>query len=111
MHHVPTQLTASVQCNKQWPCNHCQKRKVASKCSFGQGIASPPSLDSSVSQGGSTRKRQLSHEDHAEQQLDSNPWDDADWDFESLGYTPSHLHVGLGVGSTVCHSSPSYGTK
>lgn len=22
------------QCNREWPCNHCQKRKVADKCRF-----------------------------------------------------------------------------
>lgn len=28
------------QCNREWPCNHCQKRKVADRCRFTQDAGS-----------------------------------------------------------------------
>ncbi|UNI17870.1 hypothetical protein JDV02_004184 [Purpureocillium takamizusanense] len=74
------------KCNREWPCNHCQKRKVADKCRFG-GHASPD-------RPGESRKRQHSNDDT--DSTDTNPWDDADSGFEALGYTASHLFSGLG---------------
>ncbi|KAK2592054.1 hypothetical protein QQS21_010254 [Conoideocrella luteorostrata] len=86
------------KCNREWPCNHCQKRKVADKCCFSNSNRQPGS-DRPAAQT-ANRKRQLSHEDHAES-ADSNPWDDAGCDFEALGYTASHLFTGLNASSTV----------
>ncbi|KHN93799.1 uncharacterized protein MAM_08326 [Metarhizium album ARSEF 1941] len=82
------------KCNREWPCNHCQKRKVADKCRFAQ---SQHGQDKATSHD-STRKRQLSHEDA--ESLDSNPWEDADNGFEALGYSASHLFAGLASSST-----------
>ncbi|KID92415.1 Fungal specific transcription factor [Metarhizium guizhouense ARSEF 977] len=82
------------KCNREWPCNHCQKRKVADKCRFGQ---SQPSQDKAPRHD-FTRKRQLSHEDT--ESMDSNPWEDADSGFEALGYSASHLFAGLSASST-----------
>ncbi|POR38437.1 Putative transcriptional regulatory protein C3C7.04 [Tolypocladium paradoxum] len=78
------------KCNREWPCNHCQKRKVADKCRFGPGQPSPDKL------GGKDtgRKRQLSHDDLTDSG-ESSPWDDGDSGFEALGYTASHLFSGL----------------
>lgn len=73
------------QCNREWPCNHCQKRKVADKCRFGGASPDRP---------GDSRKRQHSNDDT--DSTDTNPWDDADSGFEALGYTASHLFSGLG---------------
>ncbi|KJZ71699.1 hypothetical protein HIM_08896 [Hirsutella minnesotensis 3608] len=80
------------KCNRVWPCNHCQKRKVADKCHFGQGpLAHDKTGGGSVETG---RKRQLSHEDITDSS-DTNPWDDGESGFEALGYTASHLFSGL----------------
>ncbi|KAL3951817.1 hypothetical protein ACCO45_013534 [Purpureocillium lilacinum] len=73
------------KCNREWPCNHCQKRKVADKCRFGGASPDRP---------GDSRKRGHSNDDT--DSTDTNPWDDADSGFEALGYTASHLFSGLG---------------
>ncbi|PHH65615.1 hypothetical protein CDD81_2050 [Ophiocordyceps australis] len=79
------------KCNREWPCNHCQKRKVADKCRFGH---SQPSPDKASTHDGATsavvRKRRLSVDDAADLGED-NPWDNGDSGFEALGYTASHL--------------------
>ncbi|KAG6033711.1 hypothetical protein E4U41_006844 [Claviceps citrina] len=88
----------AIPCNREWPCNHCQKRKVADKCCFSQ---------SSIAQGGPEkasrqavgRKRQLSYEESMDT-TESTAWDDVECDFESLGYTASHLFAGLHSSST-----------
>ncbi|KAG5979892.1 hypothetical protein E4U55_004650 [Claviceps digitariae] len=85
------------KCNREWPCNHCQKRKVADKCSFNQtNIQGGP--DKTPRQA-INRKRQLSHEESTDT-VDSTSWDDVECDFESLGYTASHLFGGLSSSST-----------
>ncbi|PNY28957.1 transcriptional regulatory protein [Tolypocladium capitatum] len=78
------------KCNREWPCNHCQKRKVADKCRFGPGQPSP---DRPGGQD-TSRKRQLSHDDLTDSS-ETGPWDDGDSGFEALGYTASHLFSGL----------------
>ncbi|KAF4508576.1 hypothetical protein G6O67_004935 [Ophiocordyceps sinensis] len=82
------------KCNRVWPCNHCQKRKVADKCRFSN---SQPAPDKSAGQD-TSRKRQLSHEDLADSS-DTNPWDDGESGFEALGYTAAHLFSGLASSS------------
>ncbi|KAG6244754.1 hypothetical protein E4U24_004826 [Claviceps purpurea] len=85
------------KCNREWPCNHCQKRKVADKCCF-----SPSSTQEDperTSRQVNNRKRQLSHEESIDE-VDSTSWDDVECDFESLGYTASHLFGGLNSSST-----------
>lgn len=90
--------TRMLQCNREWPCNHCQKRKVADKCCF-----SPSSTQEGPERTfrqANNRKRQLSHEESIDE-VDSTSWDDVECDFESLGYTASHLFGGLNSSSTV----------
>ncbi|XP_044722136.1 fungal specific transcription factor domain-containing protein [Hirsutella rhossiliensis] len=78
------------KCNRVWPCNHCQKRKVADKCRF---TNNQPTPDKGAGQD-TGRKRQLSHDDLTDSS-DTNPWDDGESGFEALGYTPAHLFSGL----------------
>ncbi|QUC21179.1 uncharacterized protein UV8b_05422 [Ustilaginoidea virens] len=85
------------KCNREWPCNHCQKRKVADKCSFASGAAQPGPERGSIQPA--TRKRPFSHEPYPETAT-SSPWDDFGSDFESLGYTASHLFAGLSTNQT-----------
>ncbi|PHH79744.1 hypothetical protein CDD82_2201 [Ophiocordyceps australis] len=79
------------KCNREWPCNHCQKRKVADKCRFGHSQPSPDKPSSHDGSASATlRKRRLSVHDAADL-ADVNPWDNGDSGFEALGYTASHL--------------------
>ena len=80
------------QCNREWPCNRCQKRKAADRCRFGHR---KPGLDKVPSQD-SCRKRQLSN-------YESSAWDDVGCGFVALGYTASHIFAGLDTNSVVCH--------
>ncbi|PFH62897.1 hypothetical protein XA68_11216 [Ophiocordyceps unilateralis] len=75
------------KCNRVWPCNHCQKRKVADKCRFGTCTPAPTRTEAG-------RKRELSHDDLTDSS-DTNPWDDGDSGFGALGYTAGHLFSGL----------------
>ncbi|KAG6001197.1 hypothetical protein E4U21_004618 [Claviceps maximensis] len=85
------------KCNREWPCNHCQKRKVADKCCFNQtSIQEAP--DKTPRQA-VNRKRQFSHEESIDA-ADSTSWDEVECDFESLGYTAAHLFGGLNSTST-----------
>ena len=72
------------KCNRQWPCNNCQKRKVADQCRFRDDSkatsgdnAWAPSLDVK-------RKRDMQGEDG-----DSD--DDVDGILEAVGYSRLHL--------------------
>ncbi|GAB0138066.1 hypothetical protein EsDP_00006312 [Epichloe bromicola] len=85
------------KCNREWPCNHCQKRKVADKCCFIQ--SSSQAGPENASRQAMNRKRQLGQDDSTDA-TESTSWDDVDCDFESLGYTASHLFAGLGSSST-----------
>ncbi|KAG6005966.1 hypothetical protein E4U43_000515 [Claviceps pusilla] len=85
------------QCNREWPCNHCQKRKVADKCCFNQ-ISVQAGPEKTMRQA-INRKRQLSLDESIDT-ADSTSWDEVECDFESLGYTASHLFGGLNPSST-----------
>ena len=75
------------QCNREWPCNHCQKRKVADRCSFNhdtdQNSAWIPSDDVK-------RKRERDSND------DVDEWDTAAG-LEAIGYTSSHILANLEI--------------
>ncbi|PHH83857.1 hypothetical protein CDD83_2909 [Cordyceps sp. RAO-2017] len=88
------------KCNRVWPCNHCQKRKVADKCRFGHGQPGPEKMGSHDG----SRKRQLSHEDLTDSS-DTNPWD-IDSGFEAIGYTASHLFSGLNTSDPRVKATP-----
>ncbi|KAJ3525018.1 hypothetical protein NM208_g11821 [Fusarium decemcellulare] len=78
------------QCNREWPCNHCQKRKVADKCRFKD--ANQPAAEKAASEN--LRKRRLNNDastDSIESEIDSGDSDGID----ALGYMPSHVLFGL----------------
>ncbi|KAM6515015.1 hypothetical protein FSOLCH5_009252 [Fusarium solani] len=86
------------KCNREWPCNHCQKRKVADKCRFVQpNTASSPS-DSLTS--GSDKKRSRSREDDGEPEPDEPAGgDDDDLGLEAMGYAAGPLFESLTIAS------------
>ncbi|WYZ44450.1 hypothetical protein EsH8_VII_000886 [Colletotrichum jinshuiense] len=74
------------KCDRQWPCNHCQKRKVASQCRFRQEKTEEKPL--APLRG---RKRSLSEgsDHHVPGAVTS------EYGFETMGYMRSHPIFGL----------------
>ncbi|KAM3511123.1 hypothetical protein MY11210_005240 [Beauveria gryllotalpidicola] len=81
------------KCNREWPCNHCLKRKVADKCRFALPAAKAPAEASTASD---SRKRQASP-DEAHKDVIS-----ADFPPGSLGYSTADLLAGLGLEDKAC---------
>ncbi|KAF4978979.1 hypothetical protein FZEAL_4734 [Fusarium zealandicum] len=88
------------RCNREWPCNHCQKRKVADKCRFKD--TNQPSAEKSASD--SLRKRQRNADDSTES-ADSDIEDGDSDGINALGYMPSHVLFGLTSQDKVIKSS------
>ncbi|KAF7555833.1 hypothetical protein G7046_g6474 [Stylonectria norvegica] len=79
------------KCNREWPCNHCQKRKVADQCRFKD--ARLPDTEKTVQEN--WRKRSLDSDDHTSS-TGTGTDDDADSDgIDALGYMSSHALFGL----------------
>ncbi|EGX91054.1 Fungal transcriptional regulatory protein [Cordyceps militaris CM01] len=78
------------KCNREWPCNHCLKRKVADKCHFALPTANAPAEAPTASD---SRKRQASSD---ETDTDIIPTV-ADFQPGSLGYHTADLLAGLGL--------------
>ncbi|RBQ99247.1 hypothetical protein VDGD_20094 [Verticillium dahliae] len=81
------------KCNREWPCNHCQKRKVADKCQFNPD---PPPISAWTPSTEVKRKREQSY---AETENDDE-FDDGEG-IDAVGYTASHLFANLGLGPDV----------
>lgn len=94
------------QCNREWPCNHCQKRKVADKCRFIQSNTASSPSDSLIS--ASEKKRARSHENDppAAPVYDSSDQSD-DIGLEAMGYAAGPLFESLTLGTKVSKSLTS----
>ncbi|KAM0553163.1 hypothetical protein ACHAPJ_007450 [Fusarium lateritium] len=72
------------KCNRQWPCNNCQKRKVADQCRFKDDSKGSPGEDAWAASLDVKRKRDLKGSE-----------DDSDSDvgevLEAIGYSGLHL--------------------
>ncbi|KAH8651161.1 hypothetical protein BX600DRAFT_387814 [Xylariales sp. PMI_506] len=80
------------KCDRQWPCNHCQKRKVPDQCRFRHDAAA---RSSSLQQVPAKKKRTRSPPASVHGDEDASPLIlDCD-DIESLGYAPSHPFIEL----------------
>ncbi|KAJ4123101.1 hypothetical protein NW768_010095 [Fusarium equiseti] len=84
------------KCNREWPCNHCQKRKVADKCRFIQPAASSPS--DSLGQG-SEKKRSRSRDDEGDPESSEPEDDDDDVELAAMGYAAGPLLESLTIDS------------
>ncbi|RFN53099.1 hypothetical protein FIE12Z_2683 [Fusarium flagelliforme] len=73
------------KCNREWPCNGCQKRKVADKCRFKDTnqLATEKAVDRQ-------RKNRLISKNSPDS-IDSELEDTANEGINALGYMPSHL--------------------
>ncbi|KAM0669017.1 hypothetical protein ACQRIT_003728 [Beauveria bassiana] len=76
------------KCNREWPCNHCLKRKVADKCRFALPAAKAPAEASTALD---SRKRQASPDEAHKNVISS------DFPPGSLGYSTADLLAGLGL--------------
>ncbi|KAK8141042.1 hypothetical protein G3M48_000962 [Beauveria asiatica] len=76
-------------CNRQWPCNHCQKRKVADRCCFSH--ATSGSSERAPSSG--NRKRTRNRDEQSEPSSD----EDDTQDFAAIGYGGAHFFTNLEV--------------
>ncbi|KAM3528954.1 hypothetical protein NHJ13051_002100 [Beauveria bassiana] len=78
-----------LKCNRQWPCNHCQKRKVADRCRFSH--ATTGSSERAPSSG--IRKRNRNRDEQSEPSSD----EDDTQDFAAIGYGGAHFFTNLEV--------------
>ena len=72
------------KCNRQWPCNNCQKRKVADQCRFKDDSKATSGDDAWAASLDVKRKRDMQGEEG-----DSD--DDVDGILEAIGYSRLHL--------------------
>ncbi|CAI6101326.1 unnamed protein product [Clonostachys chloroleuca] len=78
------------KCNRQWPCNQCQKRKVASKCAFTHSETS--SVGENRTTGSTSQKRSADFEDDDNDNDSLGEDDDIDADaFSKMGYLAGSL--------------------
>ncbi|KAM3545997.1 hypothetical protein ARSEF1564_001090 [Beauveria bassiana] len=84
------------KCNREWPCNHCLKRKVADKCRFALPAAKAPAEASTALD---SRKRQASPDEAHKNVISS------DFPPGSLGYSTADLLAGLGLEDKACFRS------
>ncbi|KAH7256757.1 fungal-specific transcription factor domain-containing protein [Fusarium tricinctum] len=74
------------KCNREWPCNGCQKRKVADKCRF-KDTNQPVNEKAALDRYRRNRINNKTSPDSVESQLEDSGSDGID----ALGYMPSHL--------------------
>lgn len=72
------------KCNRQWPCNNCQKRKVADQCRFRDDSKGGPGEDAWAASLDVKRKRDMKG---SEEESD----DDVGDVLEAIGYSRLHL--------------------
>ncbi|KAF2021511.1 hypothetical protein BU24DRAFT_362141 [Aaosphaeria arxii CBS 175.79] len=81
------------KCSREWPCNHCQARKVPHLCQFGQKKIEQKQSSAQADVRG--QKRDFK-EDHDEQDsvVENGP-DDVENGLKAWGYMPGHVHYAL----------------
>ncbi|EDP89910.1 hypothetical protein SNOG_20054 [Parastagonospora nodorum SN15] len=96
------------RCSREWPCNHCQARKVAHLCQFGAKKAqqeSPP--DSNRESSNESRGQKRSFPEPSETSSSEQPGDmeEPEDGLKIWGFMPGHVHYKVGnvedVGSIV----------
>ncbi|SPJ87092.1 uncharacterized protein FTOL_12117 [Fusarium torulosum] len=83
------------KCNREWPCNHCQKRKVADKCRFIQANTASSPSDSLTP--GSEKKRSRSREDDGEPESSEPDEEEDDVGLGAMGYAAGPLFESLTI--------------
>ncbi|KAH7216706.1 fungal-specific transcription factor domain-containing protein [Fusarium oxysporum] len=83
------------KCNREWPCNHCQKRKVADKCRFIQATTASSPSDGLTPN--SDKKRSRNREDDVEPDDSEPDEDDDDVGLGAMGYAAGPLFESLTI--------------
>ncbi|KAF4996645.1 hypothetical protein FGRMN_4391 [Fusarium graminum] len=89
------------KCNRQWPCNNCQKRKVADQCRFKDDSKASPGEDAWAASLDIKRKRDI-------EGSDGESDDDIGDVLEAIGYTRLHLLSKLDQDSGSTEASEQY---
>ncbi|KAF4457671.1 putative transcriptional regulatory protein C3C7.04 [Fusarium austroafricanum] len=89
------------KCNRQWPCNNCQKRKVADQCRFKDDSKGSPSEDAWAPSVDVKRKRDM-------RGLDDDSDSDVGDVLEAIGYSRLHLLTKLDQDSGTTKPSEQY---
>ncbi|OAQ64318.2 fungal transcriptional regulatory protein [Pochonia chlamydosporia 170] len=79
------------KCNREWPCIHCQRRKVADKCRF--NLPAPP--QSRSGKGTLTTESKKRHADWGTAEPPANS--DAEGSIQSFGYAAAEMLARLGI--------------
>ncbi|KAH6300475.1 hypothetical protein HBI39_132970 [Parastagonospora nodorum] len=87
------------RCSREWPCNHCQARKVAHLCQFGAKKAqqeSPP--DSNRESSNESRGQKRSFPEPSETSSSEQPGDmeEPEDGLKIWGFMPGHVHYKVG---------------
>ena len=92
---APSGLTLN-QCSREWPCNHCLKRKVPDQCTFSTfGNANDESPTATAAEG-------LPRRIESKPRLSPRTGDSTAPDLSALGYMTNELLNNLGLESKVC---------
>ncbi|KAH7094460.1 hypothetical protein FB567DRAFT_4171 [Paraphoma chrysanthemicola] len=87
------------RCSREWPCNHCQARKVAHLCQFTVRKLqqeSPPDSAREPSNEARGRKRSLPGSPNATLALSDPDAGDSEDGLRMWGYMPGHVHFKVG---------------
>ncbi|KAH7084816.1 hypothetical protein BKA63DRAFT_399617 [Paraphoma chrysanthemicola] len=87
------------RCSREWPCNHCQARKVAHLCQFTVRKSqqdTPPESAREPSNEARGRKRSLSGSPNATVALSDPDVGDSEDGLKLWGYMPGHVHYKVG---------------
>ncbi|KAF2872342.1 hypothetical protein BDV95DRAFT_491779 [Massariosphaeria phaeospora] len=103
--HTDSRLTSSCsecqrrkqKCSRQWPCNHCQSRKVPHLCQFGQKKVQQDSNPSSISSEAvnEPKKRTFTEASDSAAVSLGSPYDEGENGLKAWGYMPGHVHYNL----------------
>ncbi|KAF2004882.1 hypothetical protein P154DRAFT_21295 [Amniculicola lignicola CBS 123094] len=100
------------KCSREWPCNHCQARKVPHLCQFGSK-KSQHSSPGETSLDAKAQKRSISESNDESPFTRDRSQENAQDSLKAWGYMPGHVHFNLGhieqVGQTSSHTSSSMG--
>ncbi|KAF2710578.1 hypothetical protein K504DRAFT_501836 [Pleomassaria siparia CBS 279.74] len=89
------------KCSREWPCNHCQARKVPHLCQFVQkrtGVQQESPSDHANDFRG--KKRSLPDSPEGSFLVGDNSQDAFDDGLKAWGYMPGHVHYNLGYADT-----------
>ncbi|KAF2185486.1 hypothetical protein K469DRAFT_575932 [Zopfia rhizophila CBS 207.26] len=99
------------KCSREWPCNHCQARKVPHRCQFGQKKTQESASDASRYTNTITTaptlfrtdmaiKRSITDTEKSPSAVYDDPNDDPSEGLKVWGYMPGHVHYNLCSGQS-----------